>query len=237
MNCSSINMPGAFAQNHFCLPGQSCAAENSLITRVEEALKPVENNLDPSIDQEKVIFGPESKRKKHNKHKIKMPDDGTCPFSGCQWINKSRKLSTAQMHISRLHSFEAGYSAHSYMCGKCKITFKGRSHLNHHNANHHNAHKFGCPQCDYTAATKLSAASHIMRKHEKWFDAACVNAKNECVNCSKKLARTGHMNHLAKCLGITATVVLIEPEETRKDIKSEDDEEDDEEVIVWVGNN
>lgn len=233
MTCLASNVPGAFAQIHCCPPGQSCDAETSLINRVKEAIKPVENNLDPSIDQSKVIFGPDSKRKKHNNHKIKFPEDGSCPFEGCSWINKSRKMSTGFMHLSRKHAFEAGYSAHTYICPHCKISFTARTHLNHHLANHHNAHNFGCPECDYTAASKLSVTNHIMRKHEKWVPAACVNAKNECVNCSKKLARTGHLYHLATCLGVTATVVVIEPEETRKDIKSEEDEE----VIVWEGKN
>ena len=181
-------------------------SEEQLIRQMHVLCIDVPKNLDDSIDKSKVIIGPDSNRKKHNNHKIKMDENGCCPIDGCDYINKNGNLSTAQMHIQLKHSVLAGYRTHTYMCPHCDKTFRGRSPLNHHLANKHNPHKFGCPHCPYTAAQKVSVATHIMTKHQNWTSSNCVDVNNQCVNCAKQLSKTGHLAHIAGCLGFTTTV-------------------------------
>ena len=164
------------------------------------------NKLHPSLNTSHMITGTTSKRKQINRHGIKMLDGGKCPFENCGYVNRNMLKSTFQEHVKQHHAVEAGYTHLTYMCGYCKTGFTNRSALNHHNRNYHEPHRFSCDQCSYTAAQKITVACHIATKHEKWTLSACTNGNGECVVCAKKLGRTGHVAHIAACLGYTKRV-------------------------------
>ena len=80
-----------------------------------------------------------SRRKEKINHGKKMNDDGSCPIEGCNWICKSRKMSTFQMHITMKHGVELGIrQENTYRCEECNKNFMSRSILNNHLKNIHN---------------------------------------------------------------------------------------------------
>ena len=66
---------------------------------------------------------------------LKTDENNRCPFEGCDWINKSGKKTTEQMHFSRLHPVECGYKHLTYSCAICKSNFRSRSDINQHHKN------------------------------------------------------------------------------------------------------
>jgi hypothetical protein len=144
-------------------------------------------------------------RKKKNHHGVKMLEGGKCPFEGCNYINKSGKATTFHEHVKQKHPVETGYRHLSYMCDYCKGSFNCKAALMQHSRNHHEPHRFSCNQCNYTSAQKTTVARHIASKHAGWKPCICVNKKGECVECGKQL-KTGHIAHIASCLGYTKLV-------------------------------
>ena len=79
-----------------------------------------------------------SNRKKHNRHGKKMCANGSCPIANCDWICKSMKESTFQMHITMKHGVELGIRQEdTYHCEECNKNFMSRSILNNHIKNIH----------------------------------------------------------------------------------------------------
>jgi len=182
------------------------AAVTLLCLPTEEASR---NVLHPDLDVSKTITGKESARKTLRKIKVPMTEDGTCPFSNCNWVCKSLKSSTFAMHISNKHKFEVGTSLHTYMCGTCNRIFDSRSILNNHIVAAHDRPlkpwKWGCfaPNCSYKSQSKAGILDHFMRKHGNLHaDDDCIDKNSCCFHCGeKRTTKNGHMNHLAVCLG------------------------------------
>tara|TARA_B100001057_G_C22720371_1_gene899455 strand:- start:662 stop:1198 length:537 start_codon:yes stop_codon:yes gene_type:complete len=166
------------------------------------------NQLSFNYDTSHMITQNTDHRKNPNKHGLKTDENNRCPFEGCDWINKSGKKSTEQMHFSRVHPVECGYKHLTYSCVICKSNFRSRSDINQHHKNCHKINSFYCPECPYSAPQKNAVATHIAVKHEKWTLKACTDDQGRCVICAKQLTKTGHMSHLASCIGLNKKVIV-----------------------------
>lgn len=150
----------------------------------------------------KIITGKHCPRKKTKKHGISMNQDGTCPIKGCDYTCKSRKQSTFAMHVTCKHKELSGNSVHTYTCLRCSLSFSSRAILNQHDERVHNHWKYGCKTCGHISANKSAALIHHVSIHLHMKDRDCVDENGCCINCAKKLPRTGHKNHYARCIGI-----------------------------------
>ena len=131
-----------------------------------------------------------------------MNEDGTCPIKGCDYTCKSRKQSTFAMHVTCKHKELSGNSVHTYTCLRCSLSFSSRAILNQHEERVHNPWKYGCKTCGHISANKSAALIHHVSIHLHMKDRDCVDENGCCINCAKKLPRTGHKNHYARCIGI-----------------------------------
>lgn len=159
------------------------------------------------LDLSSLITGRDSNRKKHNNHKIKMTPKGRCPIDGCNWKGDLNKGSTFSMHISRKHQFIIGTPIHTYTCGTCLRIFNSRALMNQHIQRAHEPWKFKCRICKKSCPNKSSLMTHHVGKHMKLREIDCVDVDGCCVNCGEKRPKTGHLHHMAKCLGIEKDIM------------------------------
>ena len=156
----------------------------------------------PKEDAPQIITGKDCPRKKIKKHGISMNEDRTCPIDGCDYICKSGKKSTFAMHVTIKHREITGNSVHTYSCVKCSLSFPSRAIMNQHEERVHNPWKHRCNTCGHISANKSAALVHHVSKHLHMKDGDCVDENGCCINCAKKLSRTGQKNHYARCIGL-----------------------------------
>jgi hypothetical protein len=159
---------------------------------VEDVTKPKEDA--PTVE--------DRPRKKIKKHGISMNEDRTCPIDGCDYMCKSGKKSTFAMHVTMKHQAIIGISIDTYGCSICRRTFASSGLLNQHHDRAHNPWKYRCKTCGYITSNKSSLLIHHVSTHLHMKDSDCVDENGCCVNCAKKLPRTGHKNHFARCTGL-----------------------------------
>lgn len=155
----------------------------------------------PIFDINSVVSGPDSKRKKLKRTHMKW-ETNKCPFDNCDYVCKSGKQSTKQMHISMKHQFECGIPQNTYTCRYCLRYFTGRGLLNHHIERAHKEWKWKCKECDKLSPNKASYLTHYLSIHKNIKSSDCVNENGCCRNCGLLLPKTGHQYHYAKCIGL-----------------------------------
>ena len=156
----------------------------------------------PKEDASHIITGKQYTRKKYKRHGITMNEDRTCPIDGCDYICKSGKKSTFAMHVTAKHQITIGNSIDSYKCYICTRTFTSSGSLNQHHEREHNPWNYRCKTCGYITSNKSSLLVHHVSKHLHMKDGDCVDENGCCINCAKKLSRTGQKNHYARCIGL-----------------------------------
>lgn len=146
-------------------------------------------------------------RKKPRTVKCPMPESGACPFEGCGWVCKSKKMSTFAMHVTRKHTTDLNLPKLTYQCNICAEKFSSRSDLRQHNVVSHEPRKWQCNECPYIAKNKSTLVTHVVRKHKGYhYESDCVDDSGNCVNCNMPRPETGHIYHMGVCLGVAEMV-------------------------------
>ena len=166
--------------------------------------KPPVNQLYDGIDKTKIVMGITCPRKKMRRHGIQMNEDGSCPIEGCGYLCKSLKQSTFAMHITRKHQFITGNSTFTYTCETCYRTFSSRSIMNNHQEREHGGWKYTCKEvgCSKMCPNVASLMVHHVAIHLKMKGRDCVDENGCCLNCEKKLGKSGYQYHYATCIGL-----------------------------------
>lgn len=159
-----------------------------------------------------IIHNTKDKRKKTQRHGVKMLQGGMCPY--CSWTNINnngqKKCNSAfDMHITMDHKDKVGFFKDTYHCNACNKSFKSRSILNNHNQNKHSNTIFTSSMCDCGSEFKNvpTLLVHLVSKHLNLKERDCITSDGCCVVCNEnRVNKTSHKYHYAICIGLKNTV-------------------------------